>query len=151
MKTRLGANPVALNIPHTTQGRLEGIIDLLDRRLVVFDAATHGKELLVLDVPPELMTSVEEERSRLIERVAECVDWLADIYLSGEPIEAKDVRRAIREATLAGTLIPVFCELRCEISASSRCSTPFATISHPLDRPEAKGMDPKQESRQDGR
>lgn len=144
MKTRLGANPVALNIPHTTQGRLEGIIDLLDRRLVVFDAATHGKELLVLDVPPELMTSVEEERSRLIERVAECVDWLADIYLSGEPIEAKDVRRAIREATLAGTLIPVFCgaALR-DLGIQPVLDAICYYLPSPLDRPEAKGMDPE--------
>ncbi|HQH72883.1 MAG TPA: elongation factor G, partial [bacterium] len=48
-------------------------------------------------------------RNRLIETAANCVDWMADLYLSGEPIDPKDLRRAIREATLSGKLVPVLC------------------------------------------
>ncbi len=84
----------------------------------------------------------EEARSHLVESTANCVDWLADLYLAGDPIEAKDLRRAIREATLSGKLIPVLCgaALR-DLGVQPVLDAVCSYLPSPLDRPPAKGMD----------
>jgi elongation factor G len=144
IETRLGARAAFVNLPYGAENRLEGIIDLLDQRLMVFDSATRGRELEIREIPFDMARAAEEARSRLAESAANCVDWLADLYLSGEPIEAKELRRAIREATLAGKLIPVLCgaALR-NLGVQPVLDAIGHYLPSPLDRPPAKGMDPE--------
>ena len=70
------------------------------------------------------------------------MDWLADLYLAGDPVEAKDLRRAIREATLSGKLIPVLCgaALR-DLGVQPVLDAICHYLPSPLDRPPAQGMD----------
>jgi elongation factor G len=72
------------------------------------------------------------------------VDWLADLYLAGAPIEAKDLRRGIREAALSGKLIPVLCgaALR-DLGVQPVLDAVCYYLPSPLDRPPAQGMDPE--------
>lgn len=86
----------------------------------------------------------EEARNHLVESTANCVEWLADLYLGGDPIEAKDLRRAIREATLNGKLIPVLCgaALR-DLGVQPMLDAVCIYLPSPLDRPPAQGMDPE--------
>jgi elongation factor G len=144
IESRLGAQAVFVNLPHGIENTLDGIIDLIDWNMTLFDPATRGRELDVLEIPEDCLQSAEEARSRLIESAANCVDWMADLYLSGEAIAAKDLRRAIREATLAGKLIPVLCgsalhDLGVQPVLDSICHY----LPSPQDRPPAQGMDPE--------
>jgi elongation factor G len=144
IETRLGARAVFVNLPHGAENQLDGIIDLIDRHLTIFDPSTRGRELEVQGIPGDLTDAAEEARSHLVETTANCVDWLADLYLAGEPIEAKDLRRAIREATLAGKLIPVLCgaALR-DLGIQPVLDAICHYLPSPLDRPPAQGMDPE--------
>jgi elongation factor G len=144
IEKRLGARAALVNLPHGSESQLDGIIDLLDQHLTLFDAATHGRDLEVREIPEDCMPEVEEARNRLIECTAECVDWLADLYLAGDPIEMKDLRRAIREATLAGKLIPVLCgsALR-DLGVQPVLDAICYYLPSPQDRPPAQGMDPE--------
>ncbi len=144
IQTRLGARAVFLNIPYGGESQLGGIIDLLDLHLTVFDPATRGRDQEFRPIPAEMADIVEEARNQLIENAADCVDWLADLYLSGDPISTKDLRRGIREATLSGKLIPVFCgaalrDLGVQPVLDAICNY----LPSPLDRPPAQGMDPE--------
>jgi elongation factor G len=144
IQNRLGARAVFVNLPHGLETNLDGIIDLVDQRLILFDPATHGREQEIREIPREMAAIAEEARNHLAESAANCVDWLADLYLGGDPIEAKDLRRAIREATLNGKLIPVFCgaALR-DLGVQPVLDAVCSYLPSPLDRPPAQGMDPE--------
>ena len=144
IETRLGAHSAFVNLPHGLENNLNGIIDLIDLRLMVFDPNTHGREIEYHQIPEEMQDAADSARSRLIECAADSVDWLADIYLSGDPIEARDLRRAIREATLGGKLVPVLCgaALR-DLGVQPVLDAICHYLPSPLDRPPAEGMDPE--------
>ncbi len=144
IETRLGARVAFVNLPHGAESGLDGTIDLLDQRLTVFDPATRGRALETREIPEDMIQVAEEARNHLVESTANCVDWLADLYLSGGPIEGKELRRAIRDATLTGKLIPVLCgaalrDLGVQPVLDAICSY----LPSPLDRPPAQGMDPE--------
>ena len=141
IETRLRAQAVFVNLPNGVESGLNGVLDLIERRLLLFDPSTHGREVEVLEIPPEMKETIEGARSHLVERTANCVDWLADLYLAGEPVEAKDLHRAIREATLAGKLVPVLCgsALR-DVGVQPVLDAVCHYLPAPLDRPAAEGM-----------
>jgi elongation factor G len=144
IQSRLGARTVLLNLPHGSENQLDGIVDLIDLNLTVFDPATRGRDQEYLAVPAELTDIVAAARSSLIENTAECVDWLADLYLAGDPISTKDLRRGIREATLSGKLVPVFCgaALR-DLGVQPVLDAICHYLPSPLDCLPAQGMDPE--------
>jgi elongation factor G len=142
VETRLGAQAAFVNLPHGVENNLDGVIDLLDRRLLLFDPSTRGREIEGSEIPQEMTDEVEAARGHLVESTANCVDWMADLYLSGNPVDAKDLRRAIREATLSGKFIPVLCgsalhDLGIQPVLDAICYY----LPSPLDRPAAQGMD----------
>ena len=142
IETRLGAPAALVNLPHGAENNLDGIIDLVERKLTIFDPSTRGREVEILEVPSEMSDAVEAARSHLVEFAANSVDWLADLYLAGDPVEAKDLRRAIREATLSGKLIPVLCgaALR-DLGVQPVLDAICHYLPSPLDRPAAQGLD----------
>jgi elongation factor G len=142
VETRLGAQAVLINLPHGIENNLDGVIDLLDRRLLLFDPATRGREIEFREIPQEMTDAVETARGHLVESTANCVDWMADLYLSGSPVDAKDLRRAIREATLSGKLIPVLCGSALhDLGVQPVLDAICYYLPSPLDRPAAQGMD----------
>ena len=78
IEKRLGAKAAFINIPCGAENKLEGVIDLLESRLITFDSNTHGRELETQDIPPEMASIAEDASNKLIERAAECVDWMSD-------------------------------------------------------------------------
>jgi elongation factor G len=144
IESRLGARAAFINLPHSGEFKLDGIIDLVEKNIVLFDPNTRGREVETRELRPGPRELAEEARSRLIESVANCVDWLADLYLAGDPVEVKDLRRAIREATLSGKFIPVLCgaALR-DLGVQPVLDAVCHYLPSPLDRPPAQGMDPE--------
>ena len=143
IESRLGARAAFVNLPHRTDDKLDGIMDLLDLRWLVFDMASRGSEVELRSIPLEFSDAVQKARDRLVEKTAECVEWLADLYLAGEPISAEKLRRAIREATVAGKLVPVLCgaALR-DLGIRPVLDAVCDYLPSPLDRPPMKGINP---------
>ena len=144
IEERLGARAAFVNLPHGSESSLDGIIDLIDPHVTFYRSETRGQESEEREIPEELRDVVEESRSHLAESAANCVDWLADLYLSGDPIGAKDLRRGIREATLSGRFIPVLCgaALR-DLGVQPVLDAVCYYLPSPLDRPPAEGMEPE--------
>ena len=143
IESRLRARAAFITLPHGMEGGLDGIIDLLDQRWLLFDPSVHGRAVEAREIPGDSVGTAREERGRLIEQVAECVEWLADRYLSEESIQADELRRAIREATLARKLVPVLCGAALRDQGIQPVLDAVCTyLPSPLDRPEAVGIDP---------
>src|SRR3989344_4906574 len=104
---RLTPNAVALQIPVGLEENFEGVIDLLRMKKVLFEGE-RGERLVVSDIPENIKADAEKWRPALIEKVAETDDALPEKYLEGKEISLDEIKTALRKATLAYRLIPVF-------------------------------------------
>jgi elongation factor G len=140
--SRLGARAAFVNLPHGLEDRLDGVIDLLSQKWMVFDPDTRGRELSARDLPTGSEDRARAARERLVETVAESVDWLADRYLSGADISTDDLKRAIREATVHRRFVPVLCgaALR-DLGIRPILDAVCDYLPSPPDRPPARGVD----------
>ncbi len=107
MEERLGTIPLPLQIPAGGGDELLGMIDLLKKKLIVWDQATKGIQYSYVDIPPEFCDKAERYRARLIEMLAEVDDYAMEKYLNNEEISEGELKRAIRRATLQKGCVPV--------------------------------------------
>lgn len=108
MRTRLGANPIAIQIPIGAEDSFTGIIDLVTEKAFIYTddlgTRTESKE-----VPSDLTDLVAEYRGKLLETLAEFDDELMVKYLEGETIPVADIKAALRKGTLSAKITPVLC------------------------------------------
>ena len=144
MEAKLGARAAFVNLPHGLEDRLDAVVDLLEMKLLVFDAESHGRELEARAIPADAADAAAAARERLVEKTADAVEWLADKYLAEEPISTDELKRAIREATVAGRLVPVLCgaALR-DLGIRPILDAVCDYLPAPIDRPPAAGEDPE--------
>ncbi|MFZ9869882.1 MAG: elongation factor G [Candidatus Kapaibacteriota bacterium] len=108
MRSRLGAKPVAMQIPYGAEDTFKGVIDILAMQAYVFDAE-QGVTFDVVPIPDEYRAAADEARTALIEAAAEVEDALLERYLAGEDISNEELQAAIRTGTLRLQHTPVFC------------------------------------------
>jgi elongation factor G len=108
IEDRLGARPVAVQIPIGVETSFQGILDLVHQKAVLY-GNDLGTDIREAPVPPELAEQAALHREALIERVAETDEALTIKYLEGTPITAEELTAALRRATIAGRLVPVLC------------------------------------------
>jgi len=108
IKTKLGSDPVAVQIPLGAEDRFVGMIDLVTRKAFIYtdDLGTKIKEI---PIPADLTGVVAEYREKLLEMVAETDEELMIKYLNGEELTVEDIKIGIRKATLAVKKFPVLC------------------------------------------
>jgi len=109
MITRLGARPVAVQIPLGTEDGFRGTIDLINEHAVVYGGDEMGEEPQIQPVPSEYAQEVKFRREKLFEVACECDDRLFEKYLHGEPLTAPELTGAIRKATVSRHATPVLC------------------------------------------
>jgi elongation factor G len=105
---RLGANPLAVQVPVGSEDLFHGMVDLITRRAWTYSDAL-GASAEEIPIPGELESLVNERREMLVEKIAESDETLTMKYLEGEEITEDELRRALRQATLSGKLVPVLC------------------------------------------
>jgi elongation factor G len=108
MVDRLGAHPLALQLPIGRESEFNGIVDLVEMNAIVYSDEL-GTRWDIVDIPAELAGLAEEYRRRLIEGVADHDDAIMEAYLEGHEIAPPQLREAIRKATLDISITPVLC------------------------------------------
>ncbi len=108
IRERLGAVPVAIQVPIGAESSFAGAVDLLDRVALVYHDES-GSEPQREAVPDSMVDLVEEQREILVENIAETDDVLLAKYLEGEDLSAEELRSGLRRATLDNQLVPVLC------------------------------------------
>jgi elongation factor G len=108
IRTRLGAQPLPIQIPIGKESAFRGVVDLLTQEALTFgdqpdDPIQRGP------VPENMAEEVARCREQVIERVIELDEDQMTRYLEGEEIGAEEIRATLRKATIAGQLIPVLC------------------------------------------
>ncbi len=107
MRARLGANPVALQMPIGAEKDFEGVIDLVDMKAYSWD--DNAKDLRIHDIPAELLEEAEKRREQMIDACAEFCDDLLEKFVEGEQVSAELIKTAIRRGTLSLGMTPVLC------------------------------------------
>src|SRR5688572_11834847 len=97
MKERLGARPIAFQLPWGAEDQFQGIVDLIDMKAIRWDNNSLGSKFEILDIPEELAEKVEEHRGHLIEAIAETDDVLMEKYLQGAEFSKDEIRMAVRK------------------------------------------------------
>ena len=108
IRDRLGANPVAMQLPVGSEAAFSGVVDLLSRRTIIWEDDL-GREPRETEIPFDLIDEVDEMRAQMVEQIAETDDELTLQYLEGLEIGTDELRAALRRAVIAGEITPVFC------------------------------------------
>ena len=108
IRTRLSKNPVPLELPIGKEDTFKGVIDLFEMKSYIYND-DKGQDITVGDIPADMQDQAEEYRQKMIESICETDDELIDQYLGGEEPSTEDLKKALRKATIAGTIIPVLC------------------------------------------
>ncbi|MFP3869989.1 MAG: elongation factor G [Syntrophobacteria bacterium] len=109
MRSRLGACPVAVQLPLGKEQDFRGIIDLVSMKALIWEKSGLGVGYKRVEIPEELRVQAEEYRARLVESVADTDEALLEKYVEGLAIDNAEMEAALRRASLKLKLIPVFC------------------------------------------
>jgi len=143
MVERLGAKPVALQIPLGSGADFVGVADLLTMESLRFDPASQGREILRAALEGADLEAAAPWREKLIEALAETDDTLLENYLAGIEPSLDALRAAVRRATVASGLVPVLCGSALKnIGVQPLLDAVCDYLPSPLDRPGAVGIDP---------
>ena len=142
--SRLGANPVAIQIPIGLEDQLKGVIDLISMKGLIWNDESKGAEYETAEIPEDLKEAAIAAREKLIEAVASVDDGLMHKYIEGEEISEPEIRKALRVGTISLKLVPV-------VTGSAFKNKGVQTLldavvdylPSPLDIPPVEGINPR--------
>src|SRR3546814_3357866 len=88
---------------------LEGVIDLIKMKTIIWDMAAHGTTFTYAEIPAEMADKAAKAREFMVEAAAESSEHLMNKYLDDGELSEDEIYEGIRAGTLAGGIIPVFC------------------------------------------
>src|SRR5437773_6354340 len=142
--SRLGANPVAVQIPIGHEDQFKGVVDIITMKGLIWKDETKGSEYETIEIPANLKELAAAAHEQLIEAVATVDDHLMHKYVEGEKISEEEIRVALRKGTLALRIVPV-------VTGSAFKNKGVQTLldavvdylPSPLDIPPVEGVNPK--------
>src|SRR5882724_9663211 len=141
---RLGAKPVAIQLPIGSENQFKGVVDLVRMVGVVWDDETLGAKYHDVEIPPDMLEQAKEYRERMIEAAVELDDDATTAYLEGnEPNEAT-LKQLIRKAVITGAFFPVLAGSAFKNKGVQPLLDAVVDyLPSPLDVPPIKGVDDK--------
>jgi len=106
---RLGANPVPIQLPIGAEEKFEGVIDLIAMKALYWDESNMGMTYEAREIPGELQAEAVVWREKMIEAAAEGDEELLDKFLGDSDLSEDEIRRGLRERTLAGDIVVMMC------------------------------------------
>jgi elongation factor G len=145
VKDRLGGNALEMQLPIGSEDQFKGVVDLVKNVAYTWaDDADLGAKYDTVEVPSELVEKTAEYREALIEAVAEMDDSVMEAYFEGEMPNVETIQRLVREATIAGKVVPVFCGTAFKNKGvQPLLDAVVAYLPSPLDIAAIKGVDLK--------
>ncbi len=142
IRQRLGARPLAMQLPIGNEQNFKGVVDLLTMQAIYWEDEL-GKEMSFGPVPADLEEQAKEMRATLVERIAEFDDGLTVKFLEGDEISIDELKAGLRKAVIANQATPVFCgsALRNK-GVQNVLDAVIDYLPSPADIPPVRGIDP---------
>ena len=147
VKDMLGGNPVPLQVPIGAEVDFKGVIDLIDNKGIIWNEDDMGMTYEEVPIPEELVDTVEEWRSFMIEAVAEYDEALLEKYFDDpDSITREEILEVLRKATLDRTIIPMMCGSAFKNKGvQALLDAVCALLPSPVDVDAIEGTNPKTE------
>ncbi|MCA0399802.1 MAG: elongation factor G [Proteobacteria bacterium] len=142
IKTRLGAKPVAIQLPIGAESDFKGLVDLIRMKGVVWDDDALGANYRDTEIPADMVEKAKQYREEMIEAAVEMDDAAMEAYLEGNEPNEETLRKCIRKAVLNGAFYPVLCGSAFKNKGvQTLLDAVVDFLPSPLDRPSIKGVD----------
>ena len=142
VKSRLKANAVPVQLPIGKEDTFTGIIDLIKMKAEIY-TDDLGTVIQESDIPEDMMDLAQEWRHALLESVAETDEDLMMEYLENDTLSEKDIKKAIRKATIANEMVPMLCGSAYKNKGVQlMLDAVIDYMPSPVDIPAIKGVDP---------
>ncbi|MGB9396858.1 MAG: GTP-binding protein, partial [Pseudolabrys sp.] len=143
IKTRLGAKPVAIQLPIGSEQNFKGIIDLVRMKGVVWDDESLGAKYHDIDIPADMADDAKKYREQMIEAAVELDDDATTAYLEGRLPDEATIKKLIRKAVITGAFFPVLCGSAFKNKGVQPLLDAVVDyLPSPLDVPPIKGVNP---------
>ena len=109
VKSRLGANPVPMQLAIGAEETFKGVIDLVKMKSIVWSEADQGVSVTYEEIPESMQAEADKWREHLVEAAAEANEEYMNKYLEGEDLTEEEIKAGIRQRTLASEIVPTFC------------------------------------------
>ncbi len=106
---RLGARPLAMQLPIGSEAEFRGMVDLLKMKAIIYTGDTADSPIEEQEIPADLKAKAEEYHAKLIETAVEQDEKAMEDYLEGKEVSLETLKKCIRKGTLAQDFVPVFC------------------------------------------
>jgi len=141
IQSRLGANPVPVQLPIGAEDKFRGVIDLIKMQAINWDEDSLGMKFEYADIPAELQAQCETWREKLIEAAAEASDELMEKYLEGHSLSEDEIYAGIRARTLKGEIVPALCGSAFKNKGvQAMLDAVVRFLPSPIDKPAVKGV-----------
>ena len=148
IRKRLGARPVALQIPVGAEANFKGVVDLIEMKAILWHDETMGAKYSEEPIPENLLKKANAFRAQLIETIAETDDVLLEKFLEGETPTIEELKRGIRQATIDLKVFPVICGSAFKNKGvQTLLDAVVDYLPSPLDKPPVEGIDPSHPDR----
>jgi elongation factor G len=145
--TRLGAKPVAIQLPIGSEQNFKGLIDLVRMKGVVWNDESLGADYHDIDIPADMLGQAQEYRDKMIEAACELDDDAATAYLEGKMPDEATLKSLIRKAVITGAFFPVLCGSAFKNKGVQPLLDAVVDyLPSPLDVPPIHGINPDKEN-----
>ncbi len=143
IRKRLGARPLALQIPIGAEANFKGVIDLIEMKAILWHDEEMGAQYSVEEIPADLVKKAEAFRAQLVEVISETDDVLMEKYLEGETLTIAEIKAGIRQATIDMKIFPALCGTAFKNKGiQTLLDAVIDYLPSPLDKPPVEGIDP---------
>jgi elongation factor G len=149
IETKLGANPVAIQLPIGSEDKFRGVIDLVKMKAITYQDETLGADYVESEIPADMLAEAKEYREKLIEKVSEHDDALLEKYLHGEDITEEEIKAVLRRRVIQSVRAESapFVVVICGTAFKNKGVQPLldAVVDYlpsPVDVPPITGLDP---------
>lgn len=144
IKTRLGANPVPIQLPIGSEASFKGVIDLVRMKAVIWEEESLGAKYHDEEIPAELRDQAAAARQEMIEACVDLDEQAMEDYLEGREIANETIKALLRKAVIIGAFFPVLCGSAFKNKGVQPLLDAVVDyLPSPVDRPPIKGIDVK--------
>src|SRR6201986_3641283 len=139
---RLGARPIAIQLPIGAENNFKGLVDLVKMKGIVWNNESLGAKFDYVDIPADLVDQAKEYREKMVEAAVELDDDALAAFLDGKEPDEDTLKRLIRKAVLTGAFYPVLCGSAFQNKGvQPLLDAVVAYLPSPIDVPAIKGTD----------
>ncbi|KQZ00542.1 elongation factor G [Pseudolabrys sp. Root1462] len=144
---RLGAKPVAIQLPIGAENNFVGMVDLVLMKAYLWNNEALGAKFDTIDIPADLVDKAKEYREKLVEAAVELDDAAMTDYLDGKEPDVETLKKLIRKAVITGAFYPVLCGSAFKNKGVQPLLDAVVDyLPSPLDVPAIKGINPDKEN-----